>query len=63
MANIPISDKPQKEWKAFCDAVGLEMKPLLWHFVTKEVFKKILQAKVKAACSIDASGEAVNAQD
>ena len=58
-----ISDKLQKKWKAFCDAVSLEMKPLFWQYITEEVFKKILQVKIKAISSTDILGEDVNVHD
>jgi len=58
-----ISDELQKKWKVFCDAVSLEMKPLFWQYITKEVFKKILQVKVKAASSADILGEDVDVHD
>ena len=48
-----ISEKLQKEWKTFCDALSLEIKPLFWQYVTEEIFKKLLQARVKAASTTD----------
>ena len=45
-----ISEKLQK---TFCDALSLEIKPLFWQYVTEEIFKKLLQARVKAASTTD----------
>ena len=53
-----LSDELQKEWKAFCDTLSLEMKSLFWQYITEEVFKRMLQAKVKAAGQSSSSGEA-----
>ena len=43
----------------FCDAVSLEMKALFWQCITEEVFKKMIQAKLKAASSSDTLGRGV----
>ena len=36
-----------------CDALSLEIKPLFWQYITEEIFKKLLQARVKAASTTD----------
>ena len=53
-----LSDELQKKWKAFCDTLSLEMKSLFWQYITEEVFKRMLRAKVKAAGQSSSSGEA-----
>jgi len=47
----------------FYDAVSLKIRPLLWQYITEEVFKKMIQAKLMVASSSDTLGEAVKTHD
>ena len=42
-----VGDTLKLEWKEFCDQVDVEMNPLFYQYITEEIFKKMLRAKLK----------------
>ena len=43
-----VGDQLEKDWKAFCGSIGLEVNPLFWQYVTEEIFKKMLHIKLQS---------------
>jgi len=43
-----ISEQLEKDWNEFCSSIELESNPLFWQYVTEEIFKKMLHAKLQS---------------
>ena len=42
-----VRDTLKLEWKKYCEQVDVEVNPLFHQYITEEIFKKKLRAKVK----------------
>ena len=43
-----VGDAVKLEWKGYCEQVDVELNPLFYQYITEEIFKKMLRAKVTA---------------
>ena len=56
---LAVGDTLKLEWKKLLEQVGVEVNPLFYQFITEEVFKKMLRAKVntKTKCADSSNPE------